>query len=578
MKQSKQKLKTYFETGDKPTEGQYSDLIDSYVDSKQGKGDSNRRFVINSEGEVVVASEQKIPEYSFSEVVNNTFSLLKDGVTIKEIDLANYIDDTNLSRLISGSVAANGIATFTRDDDSIFEVDFNNFLNTIEGKIPEYTFSEITGNKLALLKDGVAVKEIDLSIYLDDTNLSRLVSGNVDVNGVATFTRDDNTTFTIDFSDLISPQVQSNWNETDNSQPNYIENKPVNLSDFNNDTDFITKKDVPEIQAGTNITIDNTDPLKPVINSSKDLKISALNGLTLASNQLVLGGELVTTFTNIIIPDNKEILIGNNSNTDADKNITSIKISKNTLELNSKTYIPINSGGNINLNAGEGAFILLNSKNLRANQVEISDINNEKSLITKEYADAKYLGGDGTITNLSYTPGTDKGTIVSSNGTDAIIPAADKTNAGLMKADFYDQGFFFPRFLDGSGGGTYTYSGPKRGSYTRVGNMVTFNIEFGHVYTTGTPTGTLYIENLPFPLGVQPGIFNGIQSSSAVMVRDFLNTNITGINSVVGAVSNLSSGPVISFMINASTLASSVMLNNSFVVVSGSYITDVYTP
>lgn len=51
-------------------------------------------------------------------------------------------------------------------------------------------------------EDGVDT-DIDLSIYLDDTNLARIVSGSIDpISNIATFTRDDATTFTVDFSSL----------------------------------------------------------------------------------------------------------------------------------------------------------------------------------------------------------------------------------------------------------------------------------------------------------------------------------------------------------------------------------------
>ncbi|MGG6229640.1 hypothetical protein [Tenacibaculum sp. SDUM215027] len=63
MKQNKETLKQFFETGDKPTQEQYSDLIDSYIDAKQPEGEANRRFVINETGEVSVASEQQVPTY-----------------------------------------------------------------------------------------------------------------------------------------------------------------------------------------------------------------------------------------------------------------------------------------------------------------------------------------------------------------------------------------------------------------------------------------------------------------------------------------------------------------------------------
>ncbi|WP_299105567.1 hypothetical protein [uncultured Tenacibaculum sp.] len=130
MKKSKEELKQFFETGDKPTQKQYADLIDSYIDAKQPAGGANRRFVIDEAGEVSVASEQKSPEYTLSDINNNKLSLLKDGVVVKELDLTNYIDDTNLARLVSGTLDVNGIATFTRDDNSTFTVDLSNLKDT----------------------------------------------------------------------------------------------------------------------------------------------------------------------------------------------------------------------------------------------------------------------------------------------------------------------------------------------------------------------------------------------------------------------------------------------------------------
>ena len=59
------------------------------------------------------------------------------------------------------------------------------------------------GNFLKLKKGTDTTSSIDLSIYLDDTNLARITNGILDpTTFVATFTRDDNSTFTIDFSSL----------------------------------------------------------------------------------------------------------------------------------------------------------------------------------------------------------------------------------------------------------------------------------------------------------------------------------------------------------------------------------------
>ncbi|CAL2107898.1 hypothetical protein T190115A13A_50140 [Tenacibaculum sp. 190524A02b] len=159
MEQTKKTLKQFFETGDKPTQQQYADLIDSYVDAKQPEGEPNRRFVIDETGKVTVAPAQEIPEYDISNLEGNTLVLLKNGKIVKKINLSSYIDDTNLARLVSGKVDKNGMATFTRDDDSTFTVDF-----------------------------------------------SSIVGGNVQ-------------------------QIQANWQQTDKTQPDFIKNKPnLNLT------------------------------------------------------------------------------------------------------------------------------------------------------------------------------------------------------------------------------------------------------------------------------------------------------------------------------------------------------------
>jgi len=64
----------------------------------------------------------------------------------------------------------------------------------------------ITGNMLSLVDaaGNPIGNPLDLTIYLDDTNLARLTSGTLDVTGIATFTRDDGTTFTLDLSSLMN--------------------------------------------------------------------------------------------------------------------------------------------------------------------------------------------------------------------------------------------------------------------------------------------------------------------------------------------------------------------------------------
>lgn len=62
----------------------------------------------------------------------------------------------------------------------------------------------ISGNILTYTDENGVSTNIDLSLYLDDTNLSRLTGGTLDgATGIATFSRDDGTTFNLDMSALL---------------------------------------------------------------------------------------------------------------------------------------------------------------------------------------------------------------------------------------------------------------------------------------------------------------------------------------------------------------------------------------
>lgn len=75
---------------------------------------------------------------------------------------------------------------------------------------------DAVGGELRLYKNGALVKTVDLSVYLDDTNLARLVSGTVDEFGIATFTRDDNTSFDVDFSTFLGGIVPTKTSDLTN--------------------------------------------------------------------------------------------------------------------------------------------------------------------------------------------------------------------------------------------------------------------------------------------------------------------------------------------------------------------------
>ncbi|WP_299132948.1 hypothetical protein [uncultured Tenacibaculum sp.] len=257
MKQNKKTIKTYFETGDKPTQEQFSDLIDSYVDSKQLEGEPNRRFIIDETGEVSVTSEQKTPEYTLSEITGNKLALLKDGATVKEIDLTPYIDDTNLARLVSGAVDTNGLATFTRDDNSTFNVDLSNLksdLNlqqvTDKGNI---TTKPLIANGFSSIQPEIEARYDWSGIFLSNNTLNI----NYEIRDFFQSFRRKNNNF-----GKHGLTIKPNYSDIVNANSKHILTYPTKTGIL------ATTEDIPQIQAGTNVTIDTTNPLQPIINAT----------------------------------------------------------------------------------------------------------------------------------------------------------------------------------------------------------------------------------------------------------------------------------------------------------------------
>ncbi|CAL2062250.1 hypothetical protein [Tenacibaculum sp. 190524A05c] len=371
MKQNKSTIKTYFETGDKPTQEEYGNLIDSYVDSQQEAGEANRRFVINADGEVVVSSEQKLPEYNISDIDNNKIYFLKDGAVVKEIDLTNYIDDTNLSRLVSGSVDSKGVATFRRDDDSVFTVDFAGLIKPVD--VPEIQAGEnVTIDKTdplnPIINSSSKIEGIESTGTLADgnnevvigdkarggyasfsyTNGNLMYGDNKFVGGVKVVTGSDfifdEILYSVDGYNGENPTVTHAahladtmiFRKTGFSNGRYIfehdffnglkirkgitapntyvdaviksdqltQNQEYQLP--NKSITFAGVDDIPKVKAGKNITIDETDPLNPVISASSGTP--GLQSVLENSNEATTGFILKNTAENTQFENNPDSL------------------------------------------------------------------------------------------------------------------------------------------------------------------------------------------------------------------------------------------------------------------------------
>jgi len=83
------------------------------------------------------------------------------------------------------------------------ETSVNKLKEDLENKKEALTALSLKNNILSYVDEQGKVHEFSLSKYIDDTNLSRLVSGKIDKNGIATFIRDDDSSFNIDMSTFI---------------------------------------------------------------------------------------------------------------------------------------------------------------------------------------------------------------------------------------------------------------------------------------------------------------------------------------------------------------------------------------
>ncbi|WP_431166079.1 hypothetical protein [Tenacibaculum halocynthiae] len=544
MKQDKKTIKTYFETGDKPTQQQFADLIDSYVDSKQGKGEANRRFVIDAAGEVNLTSEQKIPEYTLSEITGNKLALLKDGATVKEIDLTPYIDDTNLARLVSGIVDANGMATFTRDDNTTFTVDLNN----LKSDAIQYQAGEnITINKAdpenpvinSSLKDGVRYE--GRSPFDGESNDNWSVSV-IPKKSVFTYSGSAINNEPI----ILLPRVTYGTTDMVVDTTILVMNEtPVNIQ-----TSFRVSGNADSNTLGTNffqgtmLTSELKD-LKVEIgiferNSNKFLALKYTSNETNISNtnlQKVITINKITVRPHSLLDQNNVDELHNN--TDLDLAVNGVFIVQNTVQGND--LLP-----NAKLNGVQSIVAGTN--------VTIDNTDPQKPIINATSA-------NNSVTNLSYNASTR--TVESSNGNNVVLPLADTSNAGLMKADFYKEGTWAPIISSSTNGSSQYSSTGATGIYKIIGNVFHYSIQLTGIVTNGDLSGYTYI-SLPDIVGnslfqtnsTLEQIFLG---SGREAPKDYFTPQITSENSK--RVIYLSTYPSTNFY--------SADFNNGFIKLSG---------
>ena len=165
----------------------------------------------------------------------NTLTYTDENGNDTDIDLSLYLDDSNLSRLTSGSInSSTGVATFTRDDASTFTIDMSAFL---DGITVNNTLTSTSTSQALSAAQGKALKALIDALPTSDTN-TQLSDSDIATFGYIkdyTVTEADVTqhedALTIAYSQLTgTPTVPTNNNQLTNGN-NYISGYTVTSGD-----------------------------------------------------------------------------------------------------------------------------------------------------------------------------------------------------------------------------------------------------------------------------------------------------------------------------------------------------------
>ena len=171
-------------------------------------------------GLMTAAEKTKLDGIDSGAATNVTTNLTEGTTTTTSVDV-NSSDGTNATIAQASSSRAGVLSSAKFDEIEANTLKVSNVAHPlVEKAVPSnavFTDTETTtslslaSNILTYTDEDGTDTDINLALYLDDSNLARLTSGALNGStGLATFTRDDASTFTIDMSDLLDAITLNN--------------------------------------------------------------------------------------------------------------------------------------------------------------------------------------------------------------------------------------------------------------------------------------------------------------------------------------------------------------------------------
>jgi hypothetical protein len=207
-------------TGDNAVNTLYSGLV-SNVSTNLSEGTTTATSVdVNSSdgtnATIAQASSSRagvLSSAKFDEIVANTLKVSDINHNV-DTNLSNTPSNTevtiessdgNNTSITAASTSQAGVMTKAIFDEHVLN---NAKVSNVDETL---TTLGLAANILKYTDEDGTETDLDLSLYLDDTNLARLTSGSLNgTTGIATFTRDDASTFTIDMSAFLDAITLNN--------------------------------------------------------------------------------------------------------------------------------------------------------------------------------------------------------------------------------------------------------------------------------------------------------------------------------------------------------------------------------
>lgn len=213
-------------------------------------------------------------------------------------------------------------------------------------------------------------------------------------------------------------------------------------------------------------------------------------------------------------------------------------------------------------------YLAPNGNGIGLTNVEAASLKNE-GLTFATLPSSPNNGDIATITDASNVV---SGGNAAGGGTDTALVVYDGANwvysgGGGLPVDFYDEGTFTPDLIDNGGGATYSFT-ISTADYKRVGNLVYITVELASISTSGTPSvNTLNLTNLPF---------TSISKSSLSITRFVGSDEVLAIN--VKPELTTSTNKILFKTSDNNGAITAPTFTSGYIVLSGTYETNVYTP